>query len=143
MKNKRVFESYTIFFTNSYHLQPFVLFSEATLLVWRVFWVLLSPMQSIVSSVKAFQKAKLRWWTGFQNVSLLNYWFLIIDLNLLYHVKKEIFLKKKTTFLKTWTLNTGKMRHAIILRKFWVLLESNRRTILLLIKLIKNNLIFF
>ena len=100
MKNKRVFESYTIFFINSYHLRPFVLFSEATLLVWRVFWVLLSPMQSIVSSVKAFQKVKLRWWTGFQNVSLLNYWFLIIDLNLLYHVKKEIFFKKKNTFFK-------------------------------------------
>ena len=35
------------------------------------------------------------------------------------------------------------MRHAIILRKFWVLLKSNRRTILLVIKLIKNNLIPF
>ena len=33
MKNKGVFESYTIFFINSYHLRPFVLFSEATLLV--------------------------------------------------------------------------------------------------------------
>ena len=142
MKNKRVLESYIIFFTNSYHLWPFLLFSEATLLVWRVFWILLSPMQSIASSVKAFWKAKLWWWTGFQNVSLLNYWFLIIDLNLLYHVKKEIFFQK-TPFLKKWTLNTRKMRHAIILRKFWVLLESNRRTILLVIKLIKNNLISF
>ena len=50
---------------------------------------------------------------------------------------------KKTPFLKTWTFNTSKMRHqAIILRKFWVLLNSNRRTILLVIKLIKKQFNF-
>ena len=35
------------------------------------------------------------------------------------------------------------MRHAILLRNFWVLLKSNKRTILLVIKLIKNNLILY
>ena len=42
MKNERVLESYIIFFTTSYHLRPVLLFSEATLLVWRVFWILKS-----------------------------------------------------------------------------------------------------
>ena len=58
-------------------------------------------------------------------------------------MSKNRFSFKKTPFLKTWILNTSKMRHAIILWKFWVLLKSNWRTILLVIKLIRNNLFSF
>ena len=45
-------------FTTSYHLRPDLLFSEATPLLWGVFWILLSLMQSVVSSVKALYTAK-------------------------------------------------------------------------------------
>ena len=55
------------------------------LLVWRVFSILLSPMQSIVSSVKPFRKLNSAGWTGFQNVSFFNHWLNHTP----YHVKKR------------------------------------------------------